>query len=85
MTHQGHAGLNTFTAAEIKSIRDIGTYDSDEVVDEAQMKLSKVGTMSKLVFTKEYHLDGSFDKYKNRILFRGDRGYDLYAITRLYD
>ena len=35
--------------------------------------------MLKIVFTKKYHPDGSFDKYKNRIVFRGDRWYDLYA------
>ena len=35
--------------------------------------------MSKIVFTKKYHPDGSFDKYKSRIVFRGDRRYDLHA------
>ena len=48
------------------------TWDTDEVLDEEQMRISKIG-MSKIVFTKKYHPDGSFDKYKNRIAFRGDR------------
>ena len=78
MTHQDRAGFIESTAAEIKSIHDMGTYDPDEKLDESQMKISKIG-MSKIVFTKKYHPDGSFDKYKSRIVFRGDRWYDLYA------
>ena len=38
MTHLELAGFIMSTAAEIKSIRDMGTYDPDEVLDEAQMK-----------------------------------------------
>ena len=34
--------------------------------------------MSEIVFTKKYHPDGSFDKYKVRIVFRGDKWYGLY-------
>ena len=57
----------------------MGTYDPDELLDESQMKISKIG-MSKIVFTKKYHPGGSFDnKYKSREVFRGDRWYDLYA------
>ena len=78
MTHQDRAGFIASTAAEIKSIRDMGTYDPDDTLDETQMKISKIG-MSKIVFTKKCHPDGSFDKYKSRIVFRGDRWYDLYA------
>ena len=48
--HPNRAEFITSTAAEIKSIRDMGTCDSGEVLDEAQMKLSKIG-MSKIVFT----------------------------------
>ena len=50
MTHPDRAGSITPTVAEIKSIRDMGTYDPDEVLAEAQMKISKIG-MSKIVFT----------------------------------
>ena len=63
MTHQDRAGFIESTAAEIKSIRDMRTYDPHETLDETQMKNSKIG-MSKIVFTKKYHPDGSFDKYK---------------------
>ena len=59
------------TTAEINSIHDMATYDSNEVLDEAQMEISKIG-MSKIVFTKKYRPDGSFDKYKICIVFRGD-------------
>ena len=78
VSHPDRAGLIMSTNADIKSSRDMGTYDPVEVLDKAQMKLSKIG-MSKIVFTKKYHPDGSFDKYKSRIVFRGDRWYDLYA------
>ena len=57
------------TVAEIESIRDMGTYNPDEMLDEAQMKISKVG-MSKIVFTKKYHPDGSFDEEIRLILER---------------
>ena len=78
MNHPDRTGFIESTTAEINSIRDMATYDPNEVLDEAQMKISKIG-MSKIVFTKKYHPDGSFDKYKSRIVFRGDRWYDLYA------
>ena len=42
------------------------------------MKTSGIG-MSWCVFRKKYHPDGSFDKYKWRIVFRGDSWYDLYC------
>ena len=37
---QYRAGFIAPTSAEIKSVRDMGTYDSDEVLDEAHMKFS---------------------------------------------
>ena len=37
----------------------------------------KIG-MSKKVFTKKRNPEGSFNKYKSRIVFRSDRWYDLY-------
>ena len=72
------AGFLEATAAEINSLRDMGTWDPDETLDEDQMKTSKVG-MSRCVFSKKYHPDGTFDKYKCRIVFRGDKWYDLYC------
>ena len=71
------AGFLDATADEIKSLRDMGTWDPEETLSEEQMKTSKIG-MSRCVFTKKYHPDGTFDKYKCRIVFRGDRWYDLY-------
>ena len=47
---------------------------ADEGLDEAKMEISPVGT-SKIVFTKTYHSDDRFDKYKRRIEFRNDRWY----------
>ena len=72
------AQLYIATAAEIKIIHEMGTYDPAKLLDEAQMKLSNIG-MSKIVFTKKYHPIDSFDKYKSRVVFRGDRWYDLYG------
>ena len=71
------AGFLDATADEIKSLRDMGTWDPEETLSEEQMTTSKIG-MSRCVFTKKYHPDGTFDKYKCRIVFRGDRWYDLY-------
>ena len=70
-------GSLTSTAAEIKSLRYMGTWDHDEVLEEEQMRTFKVG-MSRIVFAKKYHPDVTFDKYKSRIIFRGDRWSDLY-------
>ena len=72
MAHQDRAGFIVSTAAEIKIIRAMGTYDADEVLDETHMKISKIG-ISNIVFTKKYHPAASFDKYKSRIVFRGGR------------
>ena len=44
ITHQDRAGFIAPTAAEIKRIFDMGgTYDPDKVLDETQMKISKIG------------------------------------------
>ena len=71
------AGFRLSTTAEIKSWRDMGAYNPDEVLDPEQIKLSKIGG-SKFVFTKKYNPDGSFDKYKTRLVFRGERWFDIY-------
>ena len=72
------AGFLAATSAEIKSLRDMETWDPAEELSPEQMITSGIG-MSRCVFTKKYHPDGSFDKYKCRIVFRGDRWYDLYC------
>ena len=61
----------------------MGTWDPKEVLSEEQMKISKV-SMSECVFIKKCHPDGTFDKYKCRVVFRGDMWYDLYN-NRTYD
>ena len=54
------------------------TWDPAEVLNAEKMKTSCIG-ISMCVFTGNYHPDGSFDKYKRRIVFRGDRWYALYC------
>ena len=49
-----------------------------ETLDQDQMKTSKIG-MSYCVVTKNCHPDGTFGKYKCRIVFRCDRWHDLYC------
>ena len=78
LQHQDRAGFLAATTAEIKSLRDMETWDPAEELSAEQMKISGIG-MSRCVFTKKYHPDGTFDKYKCRIVFRGDRWYDLYC------
>ena len=51
MVHQDCAWFLESTAAEIKSIRDMATYDPDKGTGETQMKISKIGT-SKISFAK---------------------------------
>ena len=57
----------------------MGTYDPDEMLNQALMTISKLDMTPKIVFTKKYRPDGSFDKYKSRIVFRDDRLCRLYA------
>ena len=78
LQHQDRAGFLAATTAEIKSLRDMETWDPAEELSAEQMKISGIG-MSRCVFTKKYHPDGTFDKYKCRIVFRGVRWYDLYC------
>jgi hypothetical protein len=39
--------------------------------------LSIIGN-SKFVYIKKFHPDANFDKYKARLVFRGDKWYDVY-------
>ena len=58
--HPDRAGFLAATTAEIKSLHDMETWDPAEVLSAEQMKISGIG-MSRCVFTKKYHPDGSFD------------------------
>ena len=69
-------GFRLAQSAELASIVAMGTWSQDEILpDNISNKL--IGSC-KFVYTKKYHPDGTFDKYKARLVFRGDRWYDLY-------
>ena len=70
--HPCMAGFLAAITAEIKSFRDTETLDPDKVLSAEQLTTSGMG-MSRCVFTKKYHPDGSFEMYKLVIVFQGDR------------
>ena len=61
---------------EIKSILNMGTYNPNKILPNTINK-TLIGN-SKFVYTKKFHPDGKFDKYKARLVFRGDEWYDVY-------
>lgn len=63
--------------SELESLRTMNVYNSTDLLDIASVPQHKVGT-SKLIFSKKLHPDGSFDKYKCRLVFRGDRWVDFF-------
>ena len=63
---------NPDRAGFLASLRYMETWDPAEELIAEQMQISGIG-MSRCVFTKKYHPDGTFDKNKCRIVFRGDR------------
>ena len=67
------SGFLVATAAEIKSLRDMKTWDPNELPDAEKMKTFGIG-MSRCDYTKKYPPDGTFDKYKCRIVFWGGTG-----------
>ena len=54
----------------------MGTWQPNEIIPENISK-NLIGSC-KFVYTKKYHPDGTFDKYKARLVFRGDKWYDVY-------
>eukprot|EP01035_Chromulina_nebulosa_P025306 gene25306-33026_t len=70
------AGFIHAMQSKIKSLINMNVFDSvDSNIESIPKNL--IGS-SKLVFTKKFHPDGSFDKYKCRMVFRGDRWIDHY-------
>ena len=58
--------------SELDSLRTMDVYNSSDQLDIATVPQHKIGS-SKLIFSKKLHPDGTFDKYKCRLVFRGDR------------
>ena len=73
LNHPDRASIPAATTAVIKSLRDMETWDPAKVRSSEQMEIPGIG-MSRCVFTKKYHPDGGFDKFKCRIVFRGTSG-----------
>ena len=61
LNHPDRAGFLAATRKEIKSLRDMETWDPVEVLSVEQIKIYDIG-MSRCVFTKNYHPDGSFGR-----------------------
>ena len=57
ISNPDRAGYLEAAVAEIKSLRDMGTWDLEEVLDEEQMRTAKIG-MSRCVITmpQRWHL-----------------------------
>ena len=71
------AGFQEALAKECQSFRNTGTYDTNEIIDLTLIPSHLIGTC-KPIFSKKFNADGTFDKYKCRIVFRGDRWIDHY-------
>ena len=63
--------------SELDSLRTMHVYNASESLDLGNVPQHKIGS-SKLVFSKKLHPDGTFDKYKCRLVFRGDRWVDFF-------
>ena len=64
--------------SELNSLRTMDIYNSSDQLDIASsVPQHKIGS-SKLIFSKKLHPDGTFDKYKCRLVFRGDRWVDFF-------
>jgi hypothetical protein len=69
-------GYLTALQSELDSLRTRNVYNSSDNVDIVNIPQNKIGT-TKLIFSKKLHPDGTFDKYKCRLVFRGDRWVDF--------
>ena len=63
--------------SELESLRSMNVYNSSDLLNIDSVPQHKIGS-SKLIFSKKLHPDGSFDKYKCRLVFRGDRWVDFF-------
>ena len=70
-------GYLTALQSELDSLRTMNVYNSSDTLDIINVPQHKIGS-SKLIFSKKLHPDGSFDKYKCRLVFRGDRWVDFF-------
>jgi hypothetical protein len=70
-------GCYTALQSELDSLRTINVYNSSDQLDIANVPQHKIGS-SKLIFSKKLHPDGTFDKYKCILVFRGDRWVDFF-------
>ncbi len=68
--------LNSLNS-ELESLRTMNVYDSSDTLDITTVPQHKIGS-SKLIFSKKIHPDGTFDKHKCRLVFRGDRWVDFF-------
>ena len=70
-------GYRNALNSELESLRSMNVYNSSDLLNIDSVPQHKVGS-SKLIFSKKLHPDGSFDKYKCRLVFRGDRWVDFF-------
>ncbi len=70
-------GYLTALQSELDSLRAMNVYNSSDTLDKINVPHHKIGS-SKLIFSKKLHPNGSFDKYKCRLVFRGDRWVDFF-------
>ena len=71
------AGYFAALASEIQSLKDMSVYQALPPDVIPTLPKNQIGS-SKLIFTKKMHPDGTFDKFKCRLVFRGDRFVDAY-------
>ncbi len=57
---------------DLKSLRTMNVYNSSDTLDIDNVPQHKI-VSSKSIFSKNFHPDGTFDKYKSRLVFPGDR------------
>jgi hypothetical protein len=70
-------GYLTALQSELDSLRTMNVYGSSNKLNIVNIPQHKIGS-SKLIFSKKLHPDGTFDKYKCRLVFRGDRWVDFF-------